>query len=99
MLLGKILKSVKTEYKNIPVSGISFDSREVKKRNIFFAIHGNKTSGNKFINEAITKGAAVIITNKKVKYYSKKVPIILVLDARKSLAEACSNFYKKNLKI
>jgi len=98
MLLGKILKSVKTEYKNIPVSGISFDSREVKKRNIFFAIHGNKTSGNKFINEAITKGAAVIITNKKVKYYSKKVPIILVLDARKSLAEACSNFYKKKPK-
>ena len=32
---------------------------------IFFAIRGNKTSGTKFINEALSKGASAIISNKK----------------------------------
>ena len=42
MLLGKLLKSVNKEYKKINVKNISFDSRKVKKGDIFFAIEGNK---------------------------------------------------------
>ena len=55
MLLGNLLKSVSKDYQRIPADGISFDSRKVKKRDIFFAIQGNQTSGIKFINEAIFK--------------------------------------------
>ena len=67
MLLGKLLKSVKKEHKHIPVNGISFDSRKVKKGNIFFAIKGKKNSGSRFVKDAISKGASVIITEKKFK--------------------------------
>ena len=35
MLLGNLLKSVSKNYQKIPVKGISFDSRKVKK-GIFF---------------------------------------------------------------
>ena len=95
MLLGNLLKSVKKDYKKKSVKGISFNSRKVKRGDIFFAIQGNKISGIKFINDAILKGASAIVSNKKVKYKNSKIPLILVKDVRKSLAEASSNFYKK----
>ena len=53
MLLGQLLKSVNKNHKKIHVSGICFDSRNVKKNNIFFAIKGTKIDGNKFIKDAI----------------------------------------------
>ena len=65
MLLGNLLKSINKKYKDIPVEGLAFNSKEVKKNYIFFAIDGNKISGAKFINEAIIKGANIIISKKK----------------------------------
>ena len=93
MFLGSLVRSAK-KHKKIPVNGISFDSRKVKKGNIFFAIRGNKTSGEKFINDAIKKGAKAIISEKKIEKKKLKVPIILVKDSRKALSEACSKYYK-----
>ncbi len=95
MLLGQLLKSVSKNYQKIYVRGISFDSRKVQKNDIFFAIAGNQTSGNKYINEAISKGASAIITNKKAKNKNNHVPLILVKSVRESLSEACSRFYRK----
>ena len=97
MLLGKLLKSTKKRCREIPIKGISFDSRKVKKRDIFFAIDGNHTSGVKFINEAISRGASVVVSNKKIKN-RKNVSFLFVRDVRVSLSEACSNFYKKKPK-
>ncbi len=95
MFLGQLLKSVSKNYQKIRVRGICFDSRKVKKNYIFFAIKGSQTSGIKFINNAISKGASAIISSKRVKYKNCQVPLILVNDVRKSLSEACSNFYIK----
>ena len=98
MILGNLLKSVSKDYKQVLVKGISFDSREVKKNYIFFAIDGTQNSGSRFIDEAITKGASVIVSNNKIKNYNYKIPYLLVKDTRISLAEACSNFYKQKPK-
>ena len=68
MFLGQLLKSVSKDYRKIHVRNISFDSRKVKKGDIFFAIKGKQTSGIKFINEAITRGASAIISSKEAKY-------------------------------
>ena len=95
MLLGNLLKSTSKNYRKIPVKGISFDSRKIKKQDIFFAVKGNKTSGVKFINDALSKGASAIVSSKKIKYTNPQTPLILVEDVRKSLSEACSKFYKK----
>ena len=95
MLLGQLLKSVSKNYQKIYVRGISFDSRKVQKRDIFFAIKGNQTSGIKFINDALSKGASAVISSEKVKYKNRQIPLVLVKNVRKSLSEACSNFYKK----
>ena len=95
MLLSNLLKSVSNNRRKISVKGISFDSRKVKKKDIFFAVKGNQTSGTKFISHVVSKGASVLVTNKKIKHKNFKVPLIIVKDVRKSLSEACSNFYKK----
>ena len=65
MLLGNLLRSVGRRYQKIHVEDISFDSRKIKKKGIFFAIKGNQISGAKFIRHAISKGASVIISEKK----------------------------------
>ena len=95
MLLGNLLKSVSKRNQKISVKGISFDSRKLKKRDIFFAIKGNQVSGVKFTDEAISRGAVAIISEKKIKFKNQQIPLILVKDVRKSLSEACSKFYKK----
>ena len=98
MLLSTLIKSTSKEYQKIVVKGISFDSRKVKKGDIFFAIKSNKTSGVKFIKEALKKGASIIVVNKSVKYKNNNIKLILVKDVRQSLSEACSNFYNKKPK-
>ena len=95
MRLGNLLKSVSKKYQKISLSGISFDSRKVKKKNIFFAIEGNKISGSKFINEAIARGASAIVASNKAIFQNQKIPFVIVKDVRKSLSEASSNFYKQ----
>ncbi len=42
MLLGHLLKSVRRNYKSIPINGISFDSRKVNKGDIFLQLKEKK---------------------------------------------------------
>ena len=98
MFLEKLIKSLPKNYRKIPVKGISFNSKNTKKKDIFFAIQGQKTSGSRFIRQAIDKGASAIICDKKIINKNYKTPIILVKDVRESLSEACSNFYRKKPK-
>ena len=95
MLLGSLIKPVKKKYQKIQVQGICFDSRKLKKKDIFFSITRNKTLGKKFINEASLKGSSAIISQHKIKLKKYKIPVITVKDVRRSLAQACSNFYRK----
>jgi len=98
MFLEKLVKSLPKKYRKILVKGISFNSKNIKKEDIFFAIQGKKTSGTRFIRQAIEKGASVVICDKKINNKNYQIPIVLVKDARESLSEACSNFYKKKPK-
>jgi len=95
MYLSELLKSVGKKYQEIYIKGICFDSRKAKKGDIFFAIKGNKISGTKFIQKAILRGVSAIVVDSKIKFKDLLVPLLRVRDVRKSLSEACSNFYKK----
>ena len=66
MQLKDYIPKINNEYKKVSFSGISFDSSKVKKDNIFFAIKGNKFDGNNFIDQAIKKGARIIVSEKKI---------------------------------
>jgi len=44
-------------------SGISTDTRKLKKGNLFFALSGENFNGNRFAAEALEKGAAAVIVD------------------------------------
>ena len=68
MFLGNLFKFTDKKYRKITFKGISFDSRKIKKGDVFFAIKGNRTSGIKYIDDAIAKGASAIVSEKKQKH-------------------------------
>ena len=53
MLLKKIIKGLHPKTENINISGLSLDSRKVKKGDIFFALGGKNFKEKYFFNEAI----------------------------------------------
>ena len=73
MLIGDYFKNLNPKYKSHYFSGLSFNSLNCKKNNIFFAIQGNNNDGNKFIKDAIENGAKTIVSNLKYQGYKNKI--------------------------
>ena len=76
MLLKNLIKGISKDKENISISGITSNSNEVKKNFIFFAIKGNKLNGEKFIKDAIQKGASVIICSQNCNFKDKKFKLL-----------------------
>ena len=98
MYLKDYIKNLNKKYLNIFFSGISFDSSNIKKDNIFFAIKGNKFDGNKFINTAIKKGSKIIISDQKITEKKKNILYIKTKNTRKLLAEFSYKIFNKRPK-
>jgi murE/murF fusion protein len=87
MLLGDYFQNIQSNYKKFFFSGISFDSSKIKKNNIFFAIKGNKIDGNDFVPSAISNGAKIVVTEKKINGLKNGIIFIHSNNIRKLLAE------------
>ncbi len=99
MLLGKLFKNINKKYKSIKFKNIRFNSKECKSNDIFFAIRGNNSNGNHYINDAVNNGARTIVSNLKFEGFNKnKILFIYCKDPRELLAEAASNFYNQKPK-
>jgi UDP-N-acetylmuramoyl-L-alanyl-D-glutamate--2,6-diaminopimelate ligase len=104
MELTKLLNSVHAiqvtgETQRKDVSSIEYDSRKIKKNDVFVAIKGFKTDGHKFIPDVINKRAAAIVVedNNVVPdelIIHSGVAKILVKNSRKALAELSKGLYK-----
>jgi len=65
MTLNEIIKVVggkTTINSELEINEIKTDSRNIKKGDIFIALKGKNYDGNKYINEALRKGAIACIT-------------------------------------
>ena len=69
------------------------NSKEVKKKDLFFALKGSKLNGEHYIQDAINRGAIAIVCSKACKFKSDKILIIKTSNTRMFL----SNFLKKIL--
>ena len=98
MLLKKIIKNCPSNINNIDINGLELDSRKVKKGNLFFALKGNKLNGEKFINQAIKKGAKAVVCSKNSSLFNNNIPIIKTKNPRLLLAIACAKFFKNKPK-
>lgn len=76
---------------NLKVTGVTYDSREVKKGDAFCCVSGLKVHGNQFIEQAIANGAACIFSEEPPTAYS--VPYFQVQDIAMSLAMLADHIY------
>ena len=61
--MDNVLEKIYKKY--IKSTGISIDTRKLKKGNLFFGIKGDRFDGNDFIKNALEKGASFTITSDK----------------------------------
>ena len=95
MYLGNFIKNLNRKYQKTYFSGLAFNSKKVKKDNIFFAIEGTKFDGNKYIFDAISRGAKIIISKKVIKLNDKNIIFLRDDNPRKLLAKISFKLIKK----
>lgn len=74
------------------ITGISYDSRAVKKGDIFVCLIGEKQDGHDFIKEAETKGAAAILAQREIR---SELPVVYVKDTQDAISKLANLFYKE----
>lgn len=78
---------------NVGVSSLCFDSRELGRDCLFFAIKGTQVDGHKFVEKAIDDGAVAIVCEMMPDQLRGGVTYVQVDNSPKALAIAASNFY------
>ncbi|MBE7026399.1 MAG: UDP-N-acetylmuramoyl-L-alanyl-D-glutamate--2,6-diaminopimelate ligase [Ruminococcaceae bacterium] len=97
MKLSKLLCGLETSgYNpdNIEISGIAYDSRSVKKGDVFVCIKGYATDGHKYVKNAIQNGAAAIVASDKIEV---NIPVIYTPDTRLALAYMSKAYFNNPL--
>ena len=90
---------LKAKNDGIKVSGISFDTRTLKKNDIFFAIPGSNEDGLRYVDLAINRGAsAIVVSYTSKKFLKKRVPVYRVRNIRSCLSNISFRFYKNDIK-
>lgn len=86
--IEKLIGNVGSSIKNI-----SFDSRKIESGYIFFAIKGYDLDGHKYIPQAITQGASVVVCEELPEELSDYVTYVQVKNSSIALGIVASNFY------
>ncbi len=81
--------------KDIPIKNISIDTRTIKKESLFIAIKGARFDGNNFVDEALSKGASIVLVDNKRFLKARKKNIIYVANTITALKKISENIIKK----
>lgn len=79
-------------FKNVEISGISYNSKTTKKGDIFICLTGEYTDGHEYAKDALANGAAALLVEKKVDI-DKKIPQVVVSSTRHKIADIADRFY------
>lgn len=78
-------------FKNVEVTGISYNSKTTKKGDIFICLTGEYTDGHEYAQNAIENGAVALLTEHTVE--AGKIPQIVVSSTRHKIADIADRFY------
>ena len=101
ILFGVSLKAV-SGTTALTVNALCFDSRKVTSGDVFVAIRGVEADGHRFIENAVSKGAAAVVCEALPESMQDGVTYTEVEDSQQALAIMASNFYgnpSRNLKL
>ena len=75
------------------VDGLAYDSRRVQRNSLFVALRGEKSDGHAFVEQAIEKGATVIVAERDVQH--ARATLVEVENSRTALADLSAAFYER----
>lgn len=105
MRLDALLAGVQTVFRSggdaAEISGLSLDSRRTRPGDAFFALPGAKTDGNRFVRDALAKGAAAVLSELKpppapmalVAPGGRAAVWVQIADIAAAMARASANFF------
>src|SRR5258708_18753417 len=73
------------------VESIAYDSRRVQRDGLFVALRGEKNDGHAFSEQAIEKGATVIVAERAEK--NSRATCVVVENTRTAMADLAARFY------
>jgi len=85
----------KTVQGTIPatISGVAYDSRRVQPGELFVAVPGFKQDGRRYVEEALTRGAAAVVLEGPDLLEGKAIPRVLVPSSREALARLADAYF------
>ncbi|NMB27641.1 MAG: UDP-N-acetylmuramoyl-tripeptide--D-alanyl-D-alanine ligase [Tissierellia bacterium] len=91
---------LKEEYKDIYIEGVSTDSRQIQKGQLFIPLIGENFNGHKFIEQVIEKGASAALWDKAEPVPNIDFPFILVEDTLIALQNLAKEYRSQlNVKV
>ncbi len=79
------------------VTGISTDSRKINRGDLFLALKGERFDGHRFLNEAVTAGAAALLVMEEIDSM-RDTPVIRTDDTLKAFG-AIARFHRERFKV
>jgi len=92
-LLSNINTIKKTGSNNRVITSLAYDSREVIKGSLFFALKGIHTDGHNYIEKAIKSGAAAVIHSDNLDYFDESVDYVQVDNCRMAMSPLSSAYF------
>jgi UDP-N-acetylmuramoyl-L-alanyl-D-glutamate--2,6-diaminopimelate ligase len=98
--LSGLLKDIVYAGRDIPdieIRGLSLDSRNVKAGDLFFACEGHKVHGKTFIDDAIGRGASVVLWESGFvrRELRQGIPVFGIPDLKYKVGDVAERFYGK----
>src|SRR5277367_1544848 len=86
------LRAIECAGPAVEVDGVEYGSRRVGRGDVFVAMRGEATDGNRFVEAAVAQGAAAVVTDSREVYERLRldhadVAAALVERGRRALAE------------
>jgi UDP-N-acetylmuramoyl-L-alanyl-D-glutamate--2,6-diaminopimelate ligase len=79
----------------VEITGLTADSREVRPGTLFVAVPGSRADGRSFIDDAVARGAAAVLTDPSLAGRALAVPLILDANPRRRLALLAARWFER----
>ena len=80
---------------NPVVGGLQYDSRSIRPGDVFLAIRGETTDGNRYIEKAIAAGAVAVVTDSPAEKPRAGLAWAQVSHGRRAMGRLSANLYRK----
>ncbi len=75
---------------DVEVAGVRVDSRDIRTGEVFLAYRGSEADGHDYIDDALARGAAAVVTEREV---STTSPAYQMTDLKRRASEIAGRFY------